>query len=136
MVSALAPWQDCIGASMRFLSMWLGTMTIIIQSRLIIVRLNLTSCSVSSLMITKWLIMSESEKFSNHTFRNPKTIIFIKNWVLNHCFLWDSIMPPFWLLHTSLLNLLQLLVNSVCLFDLFIETALIRSALLHTFPPF
>ena len=109
---------------------------IIIQSRSVIIKLNLTPYSVSSLMTIKWLIMGESKKLSNHTFRNSEMMIFVKNWILNHYSLWNSITPFFWPLHTPPLDLLQLPVNLVYLFNPFIEITLTRGALLHTFPPF
>ena len=77
---------------------------VVIQSRSVIIKLNLISCSILSLMITRWLIVSESKKLSNYTLRNSEMMIFIKNWVLNHCFLWDSIASSLQLLHTLLLN--------------------------------
>ena len=109
---------------------------VVIQSRSVIVRLNLASYLILFLIITKWLIMDELKKLSNYTLRNLKTMIFIKNWVLNHCFFWDSIMPFLWLLHTLSFNLLQLSVNLIYLFNSFIEIMLARGALLHTLPPF
>ena len=55
------------------------TINIIIQSRSVIIKFNLISCLIPSLMITKWLIVGESEKLSNHTLKNLEMIIFIKN---------------------------------------------------------
>ena len=81
------------------------TINVIIQSRSVIVKFNLTFYSVLSLMIIRWLIMGELKKLSNHTLRDSEMMIFIKNWVLNHYSLWDSIMPFLWSLHTSLLDL-------------------------------
>ena len=52
---------------------------IVVQGRPVIVKLNLAPCSVPSLVITKWLIVGESEELSNHTLRNSETMIFIKN---------------------------------------------------------
>ena len=112
------------------------TINIVIQSRPVIIRLNLAPCSVSSLVTTQWLIMGESEELSNYTLRDSEMMIFIKNWILNHCSLWDSIMPSLWLLHTPLFDPLQPPVNLVCLFDPFIEIMLTGGAPLHTLPPF
>ena len=55
------------------------TINVIIQSRPVIIKFNLASYSVLSLMIIKWLIISESEKLSNHILRDSETIILIKN---------------------------------------------------------
>ena len=52
---------------------------IVIQSRLVIIKLNLIFCLVLSLVITRWLIMGESEELSNHTLRDSEMMIFIKN---------------------------------------------------------
>ena len=52
---------------------------VVIQSRSVIIKLNLTSCSVLFLMIIKWLIVGESEELSNHTFKNSEIMIFVKN---------------------------------------------------------
>ena len=55
------------------------TINIIIQDKSVIIKFNLTFCSILFLIIIKWLIINESEKLSNHTFRNLETMIFIKN---------------------------------------------------------
>ena len=55
------------------------TINIIIQNKPVIVKLNLALCSVLSLIITKWLIVNESEKLSNHTLKDLKMMIFVKN---------------------------------------------------------
>ena len=55
------------------------TINVMVQGRPVIVQLNLASCSVSSLVTTRWLIMGELEELSNHTLRDPETMIFIKN---------------------------------------------------------
>ena len=60
---------------------------IIIQSKSVIIKLNLTLYSILSLVITKWLIINKLKKLSNYILKDSKTMIFIKNWVLNHCFL-------------------------------------------------
>ena len=112
------------------------TINVIIQNKSVIIKLNLISCLVLSLIIIKWLIMGELKELSNHILRNSKIMIFIKNWVLNHCSLWDSIMPFFQSFHISLLDLFQLSVDLVCLLNLFIKIVLTGGALLHTFPPF
>ena len=52
---------------------------VVVQGRPVIIRLNLASCLISFLMITKWLIVGESEELSNHTLRNSEMMIFIKN---------------------------------------------------------
>ena len=108
------------------------TINVVIQSKSVIIKLNLAFCLILSLVITRWFIVGELKELNNYTFKDSEMMIFIKNWVLNHCFLWDSITSSFQLLHTFLLNLLQLSVNLVCLFDSFIEIVLTRCALLCT----
>ena len=55
------------------------TINIMIQGKPVIVKLNLALCLILSLVITKWLIVGESEKLSNYTLRNPEMMIFVKN---------------------------------------------------------
>ena len=112
------------------------TINMMIQSKSVIIKFNLVFCSVLSLVITQWLIVGELKELSNYTLKNSEIIIFIKNWILNHCFLWDSIILFFQSFHIFILDSLQLSVNSVYLFNLFIEIMFIRGALLHTLPPF
>ena len=52
---------------------------VVVQSRPVIIRFNLASCLILSLVITRWLIVGESEKLSNYTLRNSEMIIFVKN---------------------------------------------------------
>ena len=52
---------------------------VIVQSRSVIVKLNLTSCLVLSLMIIKWLIVGELKELSNYTLKDSEMMIFIKN---------------------------------------------------------
>ena len=52
---------------------------VMVQSRSVIIKLNLALCLISFLIIIKWLIMSELKEFSNYTFRNSEMMIFIKN---------------------------------------------------------
>ena len=52
---------------------------VVIQNRPVIIKLNLTFCLILFLMITKWLIVSESEKLNNYIFKNSEMMIFVKN---------------------------------------------------------
>ena len=63
------------------------TINIVIQNKSVIIKLNLAFYLILFLIIIKWLIMSELKKLNNHTFRNSEIMIFIKNWILNYCFL-------------------------------------------------
>ena len=109
---------------------------VVIQGRPVIIKFNLIFCLISSLMITQWLIVDELEKLSNHTLKDSEMMIFIKDWVLNYCFLWNNIILSLQSFHTFLFNLFQFSINLVCFFDLFIEIVLARGALLCTLPLF